>query len=134
MWWVYFDYQVPDALTSNRIGFIWGYGHLFVFASVAAVGAGLSVAVGHAAGANDVSDLHAGAVVAVPVAVYLLALWGLHLVLGAAAGGSRAIAPLTAALVLLASATPEPVLLIGLILAAMLAYKLVRRVRGAAIA
>jgi hypothetical protein len=41
----------------------------------------------------------------------------------------RWLAPAVAALVLLAAATPEPVLVIGLLLAGMTAYKLVRRVR-----
>jgi low temperature requirement protein LtrA len=131
MWWIYFDYQVPHLLTSNRTGFIWGYGHLFVFAAVAAVGAGLGVAVDQAAGQSQLSDLRAGAVVAVPVAVYVLALWALHVVLGAEAAGPRFVAPLGAALVLLASASAAPVLLIGLILASMMAFKLVRRVRHA---
>lgn len=134
MWWVYFDYQIPHVLTSNRTGFVWGYGHLFVFAAVAAVGAGLVVAVDHAAGHGHLSDVHAGAAVAVPVAVYLLALWVLHLVLGATTAGPRFLAPLAAALVLLASATAQPVLLIGVIVASMMAFKLARRVSRAATA
>jgi low temperature requirement protein LtrA len=135
MWWVYFDYQVPHVLTSDRTGFIWGYGHYFVFAAVAAAGAGLVVAVDHAAGHGPLSDAHAGLIVAVPVTVYLLTLWCLHLVIGASPTGSPwFVAPVTAALVLLASATAQPVLLIGVILAAMMAYKLTRRVRRAAIA
>jgi low temperature requirement protein LtrA len=134
MWWVYFDYQVPHVLTSNRTGFIWGYGHLFLFASAAAVGAGLVVAVDHAAGHGQLSDVHVGLIVAVPVAVYLLALWGLHVVLGTTVSGPRFVAPVTAALVLLASATAVPVLLIGVILASMVALKVARRVRTAALA
>ncbi len=127
MWWIYFDYQTPQVLTSNRPGFIWGYGHLVVFAAVAAVGAGLVVAVDHAAGHGHVSDARAGAVVAVPVAVYLLSLWVLHLVLDVAPA-SRVTAPLTAGLVLAAPATSQPVLVVGVLLAAMMAFKLVVRV------
>jgi low temperature requirement protein LtrA len=132
MWWTYFDYQVPQVLTSNRPGFIWGYGHYFVFAAVAAVGAGLVVAIDHAAGHGHLTDVHAGLVVAVPVTVYLLSLWGLHLSLGVRPIGPRFVAPFAAALVLLASATGAPVLAIGVILAGMLAVKLVLRVRGVA--
>jgi low temperature requirement protein LtrA len=128
MWWIYFDYQTPQVLTSNRPGFIWGYGHLVVFAAVAAVGAGLVVAVDHAAGHGHVSDARAGAVVAVPVAVYLLSLWVLHLVLDVAPASPRFTAPLTAALVLAATATSQPVLVVGALLAAMMAFKLVVRV------
>ncbi len=130
LWWVYFDYQVPHLLTSNRVAFRWGYGHLVIFASVAAVGAGLVVAVDHAAGHGRVSDVRAGMIVAVPVAVYLLALWILHLGLGApGAVGSWYVTPLTAAIVLLAAFTPQPVLLIGVVVAGMMAFKLTRRVR-----
>jgi low temperature requirement protein LtrA len=128
MWWIYFDYQTPQVLTSNRPGFIWGYGHLVVFAAVAAVGAGLVVAVDHAAGHGHVSDARAGAVVAVPVAVYLLSLWVLHLVLDVAPASPRFTAPLTAGLVLAAAATSQPVLVVGALLAAMMAFKLVVRV------
>ena len=45
MWWMYFDRPVHDLLTSLRKAIIWGYGHYFVFASAAAVGAGLAVSV-----------------------------------------------------------------------------------------
>ena len=45
MWWVYFDRPVHDLLTSLRKAIVWGYGHYFVFAAAAAVGAGLAVSV-----------------------------------------------------------------------------------------
>ncbi len=130
MWWIYFDYQVPELLTSNRVAFRWGYGHLVIFAAVAAVGAGLVVAVEHAAGHGHVSDARAAMIIAVPVAVYLLALWSLHVLVGEpGAVTSRFVTPITAALVLLAAFTPQPVLLIGIIVAGMVAYKVARRVR-----
>ncbi len=130
MWWIYFDYQVPQLLTSNRIAFRWGYGHLLIFAAVAAVGAGLVVAVEHAAGHGHVSDVRAGMIVAVPVAVYLLALWLLHVLIGASdAVRSWYITPLTVVLVVVAAFTPQPTLLIGIIVAGMVAYKVARRVR-----
>src|SRR5205814_5295050 len=54
MWWLYFDRPGhlrllgnPTMLTSMS----WGYGHYLIFASAAAVGAGLEVAVGYTAGA-----------------------------------------------------------------------------------
>ena len=64
-----------------------------------------------------------------PVAVYLLSLWVLHLVLDVAPAGSRATAPLTAVLVLAAPATGQPVLVVGVLVASMMAFKLVVRVR-----
>src|SRR4051812_4503266 len=73
MWWLYFDRPAAELLTSSRIAFLWGYGHYFVFGSAAAVGAGLAAnADGHLA------HHAAGLVVAVPVAVFLVAVWALQ--------------------------------------------------------
>jgi low temperature requirement protein LtrA len=131
LWWIYFDYQMPDVLTSNRTGFIWGYGHYFVFSAVAAIGAGLVIAVDQASGQTHLSDLHAGAIVAVPVVICLMTLWALHVLLRDPPPRPRWLPPAVAALVLLAAATPEPVLAIGLLLAGMTAYKLIRRIKQA---
>ena len=43
MWWLYFDVPAHRYLESNREGFLWGYGHLFIFGATAAVAA-LSIA------------------------------------------------------------------------------------------
>jgi len=46
VWWLYFDFVDGRALmSSNRVAFQWGYGHLLVFASIGAMGAGAQVAV-----------------------------------------------------------------------------------------
>jgi low temperature requirement protein LtrA len=46
VWWLYFDFVDGRALMlSNRAAFQWGYGHLLVFASIGAMGAGAKVAV-----------------------------------------------------------------------------------------
>ena len=47
LWWVYFDHEDNPRLDSPRASFTWGYGHYFVFAAAAAVGAGLVVAVSY---------------------------------------------------------------------------------------
>jgi len=70
MWWLYFDRPTHYLLTSLRTSIIWGYSHYLVFASAAAVGAGLEEAVQ----AHD----HIGWAVAVPVAVYVLSAWALQ--------------------------------------------------------
>ena len=44
-WWTYFAIPWADVLAVHRErSFIWGYGHIVVFASLAAIGAGLHVA------------------------------------------------------------------------------------------
>ena len=49
LWWLYFDRSAHNLLNSLRTSILWGYGHYFIFASAAAVGAGLGVSVDHAA-------------------------------------------------------------------------------------
>ena len=60
----------------------WGYGHYFVFAAVAALGAGLGVAADTTHVVTDLGPRAAAATVAVPVGVYLAALAVLHAVRG----------------------------------------------------
>src|ERR671912_456941 len=43
MWWLYFAKEAHELLTSLRAAIVWGYAHYLVFASAAAVGAGLAV-------------------------------------------------------------------------------------------
>jgi low temperature requirement protein LtrA len=46
IWWRYFGHVRSDALTlSARAAFLWGYGHLFVYAGIAAVGVGVQLAI-----------------------------------------------------------------------------------------
>jgi low temperature requirement protein LtrA len=123
MWWVYFDRPVHDLLTSVRKAFIWGYGHYVVFASAAAVGAGLAAAVDVATHHAKVGAVGAGAAVAIPVATYLLCLWGLHH--RPEYRPTRSFGPIAAVLVLLTPFTGHAVPLIGLILATLVAVKLV---------
>lgn len=121
MWWVYFSKPAHALLVSNRVAFTWGYGHYCVFASAAAVGAGLSVAVDHATGEGTVSDAAAGAAVTVPVAAYLLVLWALHVRPHHTNGAHHALFLTTTALVLAATFTGQAVLTTGLLLSALVA-------------
>ncbi|MEG3627255.1 low temperature requirement protein A [Streptomyces poriticola] len=77
-WWIYFVVPIHGHLRSNRQAFLWGYGHYLVFASAAAIGAGLEVAVEHAVGEAHISTLAASAAVTLPTALYLLTVWALH--------------------------------------------------------
>ena len=77
-WWIYFVVPIHGHLRSNRQAFLWGYGHYVVFASAAAIGAGLEVAVEQAVGKAHISTLAASAAVTLPTALYLLTVWLLH--------------------------------------------------------
>ncbi|WP_399897077.1 low temperature requirement protein A [Streptomyces sp. BBFR51] len=77
-WWIYFVVPVHSYLRSSRQSFLWGYGHYVVFASAAAIGAGLEVAVEQAVGKAHISTLAASAAVTLPTALFLLTVWALH--------------------------------------------------------
>ena len=77
-WWIYFAVPIHGHLRSNRQSFLWGYGHYLIFASVAAIGAGLEVTVEDTVGEAHISTLAASAAVTLPTALYLLTVWALH--------------------------------------------------------
>jgi low temperature requirement protein LtrA len=136
MWWLYFDMPAERVVaavrqsSADRLGaFAWGYGHYFVFAGAAAAGAGLAVAVDQATHHSKITDFQSGLAITVPVAIYLLAVWALHAPYKAPSRLRTFGAPVTAALILACSATPEPVLATGLILAALVAFGLRARQR-----
>ncbi len=75
MWWVYFILPSGRALHLRRDkSFIFGYGHMVVFAAIAATGAGLHVLAYYIDHEAHISAAAAVATVAVPVAIYKVAL------------------------------------------------------------
>ena len=103
LWWMYFLLPSGDALHRHRErGFFWGYGHFFIFASAAAMGAGLEVVAdvleegkqaaagiadgghalapaGHAGNAaHGVSPLYAISIVALAQALFMFSLWVIY--------------------------------------------------------
>jgi low temperature requirement protein LtrA len=128
MWWLYFDRPTDRLLSSTRTAFVWGYGHLPVFASAAAVGAGLAVAVDGAAGRSELGPTATGAAVAVPVAIFLISMWLLH-ARANEAPIRRLAPPLFVVLVLAASMSPSPVLVVGLLVSGLVALKVSVRLR-----
>lgn len=77
-WWIYFVVPIHGHLRSSTQAFLWGYGHYLIFASAAAIGAGLEVAVEQAIGKAHISTLAASAAVTLPTALYFLTVWLLH--------------------------------------------------------
>ncbi|MER5600386.1 low temperature requirement protein A [Streptomyces sp. NPDC002265] len=77
-WWIYFVVPIHGYLHTSRESFLWGYGHYLIFASAAAIGAGLELAVEQTVGQAHISALAASAAVTLPTALYLVALWALH--------------------------------------------------------
>jgi low temperature requirement protein LtrA len=121
MWWLYFNKEAAEFLTSLRAGITWGYGHYLVFASAAAVGAGLAVNVDQVTHHAAIGARVSAAAFTIPVALFLLAVWALQLRPHHLGRWPSAVVPAAAALVLAATLSPEPVLVTGLLVAAMIA-------------
>jgi low temperature requirement protein LtrA len=79
LWWLYFlQASGPELERHRSLAFLWGYGHFFAFASLAAVGAGIEVvteAITHEIPAGPLLVAYS---LALPVAIYLAVLWILH--------------------------------------------------------
>ncbi|GGK81351.1 membrane protein [Sphaerisporangium melleum] len=84
IWWLYFLVQAGDGLSDRRHrSYLWGYGHYGIFAALAALGAGLEVAVertGHDVAASSVA---CGYAVAIPVGVCVTLIWAVHALVAA---------------------------------------------------
>lgn len=103
MWWVYFMVPAAEVLHVHRErSFPWGYGHFFIFASIAATSAGLHVVAYTFDEHYHVSDATALLSVAIPVLIFLLAVFAIYAYLvrsldtfhiALAAGPSRCLLP-----------------------------------------
>ena len=137
LWWLYFKREHADLIgQGRRITWVFGYVHVIVFASVAAVGAALAAAVDVIQHAGSASPRTVALALAVPIALYALTLAGLH----AAADRDRSVllaaglmSAAAVAVALLGLDMGLTVLLIGLVTAAAVVQHIVashRRVRS----
>jgi low temperature requirement protein LtrA len=105
MWWLYFAQE--EQLETHDLGraLTWGYGHAVIFASGAAVGAGVSTRIDIATHHAKIGVLTGDYAIAIPVALYMLGLWFVRdrFVCGAPA---RYVLPAFTALIVLAPLTP----------------------------
>jgi low temperature requirement protein LtrA len=75
MWWIYFILPTGQALHLQRHrAFFFGYGHMPIFAAIAATGAGLHVAAYYIDHEARISAAVAVASIAVPVAIFKVSL------------------------------------------------------------
>ncbi|MEV5828633.1 low temperature requirement protein A [Spirillospora sp. NPDC052242] len=109
LWWLYFLAPAGEGLDERRHrSYLWGYGHYGVFAALAALGAGLEVAVeqtGHHIEAAPVAICYA---VAIPAAAFVVLHWLVHtpIVTGSVVHPA-AVASAATALLLLPLAAPR---------------------------
>jgi low temperature requirement protein LtrA len=136
LWWMYFDMPGEQVVARARNSFseqslkgpfLWGYGHFFVYSSAAAAGAGLAVAVDQATHHSKLTDTQAGFAITIPVAIFLLAVWTLHYATKTPGPMKTYAVPVAVSLILAASFSAEPVLVTGLILAALVAAAVIAR-------
>jgi low temperature requirement protein LtrA len=79
LWWIYYLKRAGEGLARRReLSFLWGYGHYGIFASLAALGAGLEVAAAANSHHIEASDTVVAFSVAIPVAVFLILVWAIH--------------------------------------------------------
>jgi low temperature requirement protein LtrA len=72
LWWIYFLVPWADILHHHRErSFFWGYGHIVIFAAIAATGAGLHAAQYYLEGHSQLDTAGTVLTVAVPVAVFI---------------------------------------------------------------
>ena len=75
LWWIYF--AEVQHLTSDDFGrtFLWAYGHLFLFAAIALMGAGLAALFDVQTGHSKTDSATVGWFIGAPLAVAYLTLW-----------------------------------------------------------
>jgi low temperature requirement protein LtrA len=119
MWWVYFVVPAADLLHAHRErSFGYGYLHIVVFGSIVATGAGLHAAADYIEHRSAMNSVAAVLAVAIPVGVYVGAVFGTYLMLTRAWDGFYAsvvlvtIAVLGAAVLLASAGVSMPVCLL----------------------
>lgn len=115
LWWIYFAFPQHGLLTSIRTALGWGYGHYLVFASAAALSAGLEIALDAEAGDVGLSASAAAATLAVPCAVYLAVVWFLVL-RPQSSRRVNVLVPVLAILVALASFAPHSLQVVAVLM------------------
>lgn len=116
LWAIYFaDVEHLRSEESKHV-FLWGYGHFALFASGAAAGAGFAVLIELATHHSDISERAAHLSVAIPVAIYIAALWLIRERLWMT-GAAKWMMPVSAGLVIAAALVNiQPLLAITVIL------------------
>jgi len=78
-WWTYFVIPWAFVLSRHRErSFLWGYGHILIFGSLAAIGGGLHVAAYYIEGEATIGATATVASTAIPFAIYILTLYGIY--------------------------------------------------------
>jgi low temperature requirement protein LtrA len=123
-WWLYFARDSAEVIGDSGYEFFWGFGHYFIYSAIALLGAALALRIDVYEHAAHVSDLTSAAIVTVPVAVFLIALWAVVVRMHDASPRTRMPYAIAVASVLAATWTPRPELAAGVICALLLTAEL----------
>ncbi|KOG12426.1 MULTISPECIES: low temperature requirement protein A [Streptomyces] len=125
MWWLYFAKPAHTLLATTHQGhrkrFTWAYGHYLIFAAAAAEGAGLAAyteLVTHHS-VDPFSPSVSGAAITLPLAVFLITVWTVHVRPHPHGRVERFAFPAGTFAVLAAAWSPAPALTAGLFTAAL---------------
>ncbi len=79
MWWVYFIIPAAQILhVEKKPAFGFGYGHIIIFGSIVATGAGLHVAAYYIEERSGLNSVDTILTVAIPLAVYILSVFAMY--------------------------------------------------------
>ncbi|GHH62280.1 low temperature requirement protein A [Lentzea cavernae] len=106
VWWIYFE--APSHLHNLRKAFLWGYAHLFILGSIAALGAGLAASVDYDLHISHAPGTTVAAFTTVPLAVFFLFVWYVQDCPGQS-GLRKYLLPIGSAAVLAATFAPAPI-------------------------
>lgn len=124
VWWIYFE--APAHLHNLKKAFLWGYAHLFILGSIAALGAGLAASVDYDLHISHAPGTTVAAFTTVPLAVFLLCVWYVQDCPGQD-GIRKYLLPAGAVVVLAATFGPAPIhVTAGIALVLCVATRLVR--------
>ncbi len=115
LWWIYFWPPHHRAITTLGRTLRYGYSHYFVFAAAAAFSAGIEVELDVLTGESHLPQAVASLTVAIPIAIFLLGIWWIA-IREHADRVVNTVIPVGAAVVLLDSILPIPVVITAAVL------------------
>lgn len=136
LWWIYFQFPTAPLLHARPLrAFPWGYLHIVVFASIAAVGAGLHVAAYVIEHEAHVTVGTAIAMIAAPVAIFIVMVFGLQFFLASRAAPADLVSvvgalAVLAVAVIVANAGASLIVSLGVVTLAPILLVIVDEVRG----
>jgi len=78
MWWLYFEKTNCEIMSRKHGSFVWGYIHIVIFASVAAVGVGIAVMNDYITGYEGLTAQIARASISVPITLFVCSIWMIY--------------------------------------------------------